>query len=319
MTAEPPPATGARLDWSALPERVRAAVEAWLGGPVVRATSQATGSSPGVAARLRTANGRRAFVKAVAPQPNPDAPAHHRREARIVGALPSSAPVPRLLWTYDEGDDGWVVLAFEDIEGQPPATPWRPAELDRVLAALATLTTTLTPSPLAAAEVGGAGAWYAGRRPWWRLLRDEPPAGLDAWSRRHAAAFADLEAGAAAAVAGDTLLHLDLRADNMLLTPDRVLVVDWPHARVGAAWIDLVFFAPSVAMQGGPSPEALLARHPATRAAPPDALTAGVAVVAGFFTHQALQPTPPGLPTLRAFQDAQGRVARRWLAERTGR
>jgi thiamine kinase-like enzyme len=29
-------------------------------------------------------------------------------------------------------------------------------------------------------------------------------------------------------------LHLDLRADNLLLSKkERVLVVDWPHARVG--------------------------------------------------------------------------------------
>jgi len=32
----------------------------------------------------------------------------------------------------------------------------------------------------------------------------------------------------------------------------------------------------------------------------------------------ALEPPPPGLPTLRAFQDAQGRAARRMLAERLG-
>jgi hypothetical protein len=41
-------------------------------------------------------------------------------------------------------------------------------------------------------------------------------------------------------------------------------------------------------------------------------------VVAGFFTRQALLPPPPGLPTLRAFQRAQGEVARAWLARRAG-
>jgi hypothetical protein len=37
--------------------------------------------------------------------------------------------------------------------------------------------------------------------------------------------------------------------------------------------------------------------------------------MAGYLTHQSLQPAPPGLPTLRAFQAAQGAVARRWLSE----
>ena len=64
---------------------------------------------------------------------------------------------------------------------------------------------------------------------------EERPAGLDGWSERNLAALAALEAEAPAAAAGDTLLHLDLRADNLLLTPERVLVVDWPHARVGAS------------------------------------------------------------------------------------
>jgi aminoglycoside phosphotransferase (APT) family kinase protein len=48
------------------------------------------------------------------------------------------------------------------------------------------------------------------------------------------------------------LLHADIRADNILLTRQRAMVVDWPWAR-GAAFTDLVLFAPSVALQGGPS------------------------------------------------------------------
>jgi hypothetical protein len=58
--------------------------------------------------------------------------------------------------------------------------------------------------------------------------------------------------------------------------------------------------------------------HPASRAAVPASVDAVLAAFAGFFTWNALQPPPPGLPTLRAFQAAQGEVARRWLAERAG-
>jgi len=95
MTA--PAATGQRRAWGELPERVRAATEAWLGSPVASSTTQPTGFSPGVAARLACADGRRCFVKAVSAEPNPTSPAYHRREARTVGALPATAPVPRLL------------------------------------------------------------------------------------------------------------------------------------------------------------------------------------------------------------------------------
>jgi hypothetical protein len=71
-------------------------------------------------------------------------------------------------------------------------------------------------------------------------------------------------------------------------------------------------------MQGGPPPEELLACYPASRSAPANAVTAVVAAIAGCFTWGALQPPPPGIPTVRAFQASQGVVARAWLAQRTG-
>ena len=297
---------------------MRAAVEAWLDSPVVSAASQSGGFSPGVAARLRTADGRRVFVKAAGPEPNPLTPTAHRQEARVAAALPEEAPVPRLLWSHDEGEGGWIVLVFEDVEGRSPAVPWRAEELDKTLEALAALSELLTPSPLPPDTVGAAGEWSVVSGAYWRKLKENRPARLDAWSTRHLDRLADLETGGPSAVAGDALLHLDVRADNLLLTPERVLVVDWPHARVGAPWLDMVFFAPSVAMQGGPQPEELLARHPHARRADTEALTAVVAAMAGFFTREGLQPAPPGLPTLRSFQAAQGDVARSWLARRTG-
>lgn len=316
MTNAPPPATGSRLAWLHTPAAVRAAIAGWLGSAIVAAETQPGGFSPGLAARLRAADGRRVFAKAVGPAPNADAPAFHRREARNAGTLPDTAPAPRLLWSHDDLD-GWVVLVFEDVAGRPPALPWQPAELDRVLAALARLAVSLTPSPLSAATVGHASQASLFARSWWQRVVAAPPSGLDAWSARHATRLAALEADAPAAVAGDTLLHLDIRADNLLLTDDRVVIIDWPHARVGAAWVDLLCFAPSVTMQGGPTPAALLARSPITAGVDPAAITAAIVALAGFFTWEALQPPPPGLPTLRPFQAAQGDVARAWIAERT--
>jgi hypothetical protein len=54
------------------------------------------------------------------------------------------------------------------------------------------------------------------------------------------------------------------------------------------------------------------------RAADPDTVDAVIAALAGYFTQRSHLPPPPGLPTLRAFQAAQGEIARRWLARRTG-
>lgn len=320
----PPPAEGVRIAWADLPQDVRARVERALGSSVISAVSQPGGFSPGVAARLRLADGRRVFVKAISALSNPDAPRFHRREAAIVAALPTDLPVPRLLWQHDgtqTDENGWVILVFEDVEGSNPPLPWAEDHLARVLEALAELSRQLTPSPLAASQVPTAHDIFTKSFSRWREAVAAGPEvldRLDPWSQRHLEQLLNLESLAPAAVEGNTLLHTDIRADNILLTDDRVWFVDWPHAAIGAAWVDSILFAPSVAMQGGASPEFVLTRHPAAGTVDPAAVDAVVAATAGFFTYLALLPPPPGLPTLRAFQAAQGTVARQWLADRLG-
>ncbi len=311
MTA-PPPASGVRLPWSSIPPRVLHRIEAQIGAAVVTAVTQPGGFSPAVAARVTVAKGDRAFIKAVPPDINPDAPDIYRQESRIAGALSPSVPAPRLLWMLDEGDDGWVVLMFEDVDGHNPETPWRDDHLGRVMETLDRFWSETSPPAI---QLPSAAEHLDGFRGW-RTLTDEPPAGLDDWSRRHLQQLADIESQARAAASGTHLLHFDIRADNILLTEKEAYLVDWPHASIGDPAVDLVGFAPSVAMQGGPEPEELLRRSGITT--DPDALTAIIAAIAGYFTQRALLPPPSGLPTLRAFQDAQGIVARRWLAHRTG-
>jgi hypothetical protein len=103
-----------------------------------------------------------------------------------------------------------------------------------------------------------------------------------------------------------------------VLTPDRVVFVDWPWACLAAPWFDLVAMLPSVAMQGGPRPEEILGRHPVARGADPAAITAVAAALTGMFVWLAQLPESPGLPTLRAFQRGQGEAALAWLRRRTG-
>ena len=96
---------------------------------------------------------------------------------------------------------------------------------------------------------------------------------------------------------------------------DRVYVVDWPWARIGAAFVDWVAMAPSVTMQGGPAPEDFFRRFDVDDVAA-SRVDAVLCSFAGFFVVRGLEPDPPGLPTLRAFQRAQGAVAVKWLRDR---
>jgi len=310
-----PQAAGVRVAWETVPARVRLAVEEVCGSPVAKATTQPGGFSPGVAARVVCADGSRYFVKAVSAEVNQRSVKIHRLERDVLTALgpvitAADLPVARLRGSVDL--DSWVALILDDVDGRHPAEPWDADELRRVVAALDRLAAALTPSPIAAPEIGEKYARaFTG---WRRLAQSGGHDGLDLWSRARLDDLAALEATWAEQTAGDTLLHTDVRADNILLTGDGVVIVDWPHACRGAAFVDRVFFAPSVAMQGGPDLADLLALSAVGRDADPRQVTAIVCALGGYFTYQSLQPAPPGLPTVRAFQAALGEVTRRWLA-----
>jgi serine/threonine protein kinase len=310
-----PPASGVRVEWQSLPTPVHDYVAELLGGPVTGSFTQPGGFSPGAAARIRCANGRRAFVKAVSAAVNPHSPSLHRAEARNTAVLPPDVPAPRLLGTYDDGD--WVALVLEDIEGSQPRVPWRRDELDRVLGALTVLSTGLTPAPYDAPRIENVHA--RNFRGWQRQLASGPAEGLDPWAARGLPRLAELAARWPEFAHGNTLVHGDLRADNILLTADGGAVfVDWPHAVRAAPWIDLLLMLPCVAAQGGPDPETLFTAHPLGRDTDPDGVTSVLAALAGYFVDHSLKPDPPGLPTLRAFQAAQGAAAVSWLRQRLG-
>jgi aminoglycoside phosphotransferase (APT) family kinase protein len=263
---------GGRMVWHEVPDRVRDEVAAWFGAAVLEEESQPGGFSPGVASRLLLADGRRVFVKAVGSARNPDAPHIHRREAEVMAYLPASAPTPRLLQSFDDGD--WVVLVIEDVEGTPPRLPWQPDELARVLTALEQMATSLTPAPAVAPVLfDQLKDEFTGWRSLRSLLRGGGVAELDSWALDHLDELVALEECWPEAARGNTLLHADLRDDNLLLTEDGGVV----------------------------------------------AVDAVLAALTGYFLFHATWPAPQNMPTLRAFQRAQGEAALAWLRARTAR
>jgi Ser/Thr protein kinase RdoA (MazF antagonist) len=255
---------------------------------------------------VRTADGTRAFVKAVSPAQNPFSPDFHRREVHITAALPADAPTPTLLGSYDDGD--WVALVLTDVPGHHPTTPWQPDELSTVQATLADLATALTPCPV---DVPDAQDHLREDFRGWHRLRSDPSPTLDPWATAHLVDLCDLADRGHTALAGNTLAHTDIRADNLLIGPQgTVTVVDWPLACRGPAWLDRLLLLINVRLYGGSVPLHIDGADPAD-------LLGALAGLGSFFADAARQPPPPGLPSLRAFQQAQADVVLSWLRELT--
>lgn len=305
---------GVRLDWAEVPASVRRAVDEMLGAPVVATTQVSGGFSPGPAVRAELADGRVVFVKAVGSSLNPDTPAMHRREAMVLRTLPPAIPAPRLLCVVDDGD--WVALAIEWVDGRNPDAECADDVL-RLIAVLERLAADTRGTDIAG--IGSFADVHSGVYGHWVTLAEEPAAGLDEWSRRHLDLLAELDHAVPDATAGDHLVHADVRTDNVLLTDNHGdVLVDWPAASIGAPWIDLIGLLPALHLDGGPPPAEAFSASELGRSADVQAVDVLVAAIAGYFTRKALLPPPPGLPTVRAFQAAQGAIARAWAAQRLG-
>jgi hypothetical protein len=209
-------ATDVRIGWTDLPDRVQHAVEEILHARVVEARSQPGGFSPGTADRVVTADGRRAFVKAAGLDLNPKTPGLHRQEAAVTAALPPQAPAPRLLGSYDDAD--WVALVLEDVDGRHPELPWQADEVKAALRMLEDLAVTCTPAPLPG--LPDLRDQLADDFTRWPLLREDPPPDLDPWAAEHTGRLEELSTHGHAALAGDTIVHMDVRADNLLVRGD---------------------------------------------------------------------------------------------------
>jgi Phosphotransferase enzyme family len=306
-----------RMPWHDVPGHVRAAVEDLLGSPVLTASSQRGGFSPGSADRVTTADGGRAFVKTAWSRINERSAEIHRREASVVAALPPGMPAPRLIGVVDHGE--WVAIVLEDVEARQPTTPWRTDELDAVLDALATIAETPLPAATALPALEDEMArLFSG----WSRLGDIADLALDAplaaWVEAHRTDFVDASARALRDLRGDRLVHQDVRADNILIRPDgHVVVVDWPWAAQGAGWFDALSLLINVRLfDPNHDVEKAIRGHRVFGDMPQDAATRALVGFAGFFLEASTQPPSPGIPTLRSFQRVQGIATVEWLRER---
>ncbi|GID31218.1 phosphotransferase family protein [Paractinoplanes brasiliensis] len=309
-------ATAVRPDWSDLPEGVRRAVSSRLGAPVVEARSAGGGFTRAFAALVTTSSGLTGFVKA-APLPDPTSD-WYAREAYITSRLPPEVAAPRPLWTMVESD--YFVLCLEPVNGHVPALPWSPPELDAALEAWSSAAQALATPSRELLEAGVPALPDILRREfsWW----SEIAAGREPMPRTahgtvaptRLAHLARLEQQLPELVAGEALMHGDLRVDNVLIDRSgRARLCDWTWPARGAAWFDTVTLLVT-AFASGLDADAYLDGWNA----PAEGVDGALAAMAGYWLVRADGGPSSASPHSRQHQRFSGEQALAWLADRRG-
>ena len=205
---------------------------------------------------------------------------------------------------------GWAdepvpVLLLEDLSAAHWPPPWNPTMVDRVLATLDAVAA--TPCPAWATPMREMSDLFGG---WSEIAADPVPflrLGLASRSWLDAALPALIAHEHPSELEGDAMLHFDVRSDNMCLTSERTLLVDWNFVARGNALFDVAAWLPSLAHEGGPPPEAVRPE-------------AGVfaAALAGYFCSRAPEPVIPDAPHVRRVQLEQAVTALPWAARWLG-
>jgi hypothetical protein len=238
-------------------------------------------------------DGTTAFVKAGAEEITSE---FLRDELRFYKSV--RAPFMPELLGYDESDP--PLLVIEDLSGARWPPPWEGATIEAVRSMLAAVAA--TPPPNWVVPIANEPEWLLGG--WADVERDSVPflrLGLRsaAWLDR---ALPALRAAAERApIAGDALMHLDVRSDNLCLAERGAVLVDWNFVHTGNPDLDVAGWMPSLNLEGGPLPEQILPGAGELAAA-----------LAGYFLSRAGLAPPPTAPRVREFQRAQGEVALAW-------
>ena len=264
--------------------------------------AHAGGFSPALRLRARFAGGATAFVKVAT---NDSTAEWIHRETAVYETLGDQPFLARFGGAGDA--DGVPFLLLEDLTGAHWPAPWRPGDVDRVLTMLAQM------HPCAARFAPGflhsQGDDRAEFASWHAVAADPEPflaLGFCPRAWLDAALPTLLHADETVVLGGTDLVHQDVRSDNLCFTSDgRTILVDWNWASVGNGAIDVSGWLPSLHLEGGPPPDAVM----------PDA-GALAAIITGFWAARAgLPPLDfPGADRVRTLQRQQLSVALPWTA-----
>jgi hypothetical protein len=265
------------------PQLVRR-IERLVGTTVEASTPVAGGYTPAIPLRCRTAAST-FFAKIGATPLTSD---FLRREIHVYRTV-SGAFMPRLIAAEDHETAPILVLEDLSAAGWPP--PWNERRVELALTRIDEMHDTRV------SLADHARAHGASRSSWQAVAADPAPflalrIANAQWLDAALPALIDGEARCR--TDGDSLTHMDLRSDNMCFTERGAVFVDWNFACRSNPALDVGFWLPSLACEGGPAPERILPEAPDVAAR-----------VAGFFAARAGLPVIPDAPRVRTVQRQQ--------------
>jgi hypothetical protein len=210
--------------------------------------------------------------------------------------------MPRLIgWRHDEIHP---ILIVEDLSSANWPPPWTDEAVGLVIEQIRTLHR--TPSDLERRTL-----LYGGREAGWPTVAANPEPflslGMASAGWLETALPVLIEAERKCELEGDATVHFDLRSDNICIQDGVVKIVDWAEAGVSNAAVDLGFFLPSLAYEGGPVPEMIMPNSPEI-----------AALISGYFAARAGLPNIPDAPFVRRVQREQLTTALPWAQRELG-
>lgn len=196
------------------------------------------------------------------------------------------------------------LLIIEDLSDHHWPPPWDNRQADLVLSQIATMHG-MKMQLESHAQVHGK------RSSSWQKVAEDPRPFLsigiadEQWLNKALPALVSNEARCQ--IEGSSLTHWDLRSDNMCLTKERAIFIDWNNACLSNPKLDLGFWLPSLAYEGGPLPDQIMPDEPEI-----------AAWVSGFFAARAGLPGISDAPRVRLVQRQQLETALPWAARALG-
>lgn len=309
-------ATAARHPWSGLPAELRNRLDGYVGG-VASVGLAGGGFTPGFAAVLEGRDGARVFAKA-APESEAFIYPSYLREAEVMPLMPPGMPAAGLRSAEHLVADGtgWQLLVYDAVDGSMPGYPWTDADLHAVEQACTAAVRILRDFPRESAGTP-LSSDMAEVPSQFQAVADGQPAPwfVPELTPRQAARFEDLLASCPEALAGDAVLHGDLRPDNILIDSGRAVFCDWNYLGTGAEWTDWVSVLP-YARGGGLDADAWLLRSALTRGVPSRYIDAFLAGLLNYMLYWGGQPEVPSSPQLRIHGRHTARLVHDWLVRR---